>query len=271
MPRLERPDGVELHAEERGEGPLVVLCPYWSGHPGVFEAFLSDLARDHRVVTFDARGTGRSTRRGPYDMATDGRDLEAVVEAAGGGAVLLSVADGCNRAVRLGAQRPELVAAVIAIGAGPFSRAQFARGDSMIGSDAVVNAFLEMLARDYRGALRSVLTSTNEQMSEQELRDRVAVQLFYCPHEAAVARVRAWSEDDPSAEAAQVGERLWILTAPDVAGPWLPSLEESRRIIGRLMPEANVVVRGREEGPVSRPDLTAGLVREITAPLRVAR
>ena len=48
--RLERPDGVELHWEERGEGPPVVLAPYWSGHPGVYEDLLSDLARDHRVV-----------------------------------------------------------------------------------------------------------------------------------------------------------------------------------------------------------------------------
>ena len=43
MPPLERPDGVELHWEEQGEGPLVVLAPYWSGHPGVYEALLSNL------------------------------------------------------------------------------------------------------------------------------------------------------------------------------------------------------------------------------------
>src|SRR3989442_1570415 len=60
MPRLQRPDGVELHWEQRGQGPLLVLAPYWSGHPGVYEALLSDLARDHRVVTWDARATQRA-------------------------------------------------------------------------------------------------------------------------------------------------------------------------------------------------------------------
>jgi pimeloyl-ACP methyl ester carboxylesterase len=80
MARLERPDGVELHWDQRGEGPLVVLAPYWSGHPGVYEALLADLARDHRVVTWDARGTGESTRTGPYDMETDCSDLEAIVD-----------------------------------------------------------------------------------------------------------------------------------------------------------------------------------------------
>jgi len=84
MPRLERPNGIELHWEERGEGPLVVLAPYWSGNPGVYEALLSDLARDHRVVTWDARGTGQSTPAGPYDMATDCSDLEEVLDRAGG-------------------------------------------------------------------------------------------------------------------------------------------------------------------------------------------
>src|SRR4051794_3799758 len=122
MPLLSRPDGVELHWDQRGEGPLIVLAPYWSGHPAVYDDLLSDLGRDHRVVTFDARGTGQSTRRGPYDMETDGADFEAIVEGTGGGAVALSIADGCNRAVRLGARRPDLVAAVLAIGAGPFAR-----------------------------------------------------------------------------------------------------------------------------------------------------
>jgi pimeloyl-ACP methyl ester carboxylesterase len=271
MPRLRRPDGVELHWEERGEGPLVVLAPYWSGHPAVYAALLSELDADHRVVTFDARGTGESTRRGPYDMQTDGADLEAVVEAGGGDAVLLSIADGCNRAVRLGAHRPDLVAAVLAIGAGPLSRTQFSGGDALIASEAVINAFLEMLARDYRGALRTLLTATNDQMSEEELRDRVGVQISYCPQEAASGRVEAWSDDDATAEAAELGDRIWILTAPDVAGPWLPSLEENRRIIERTMPQAHVVVRDKDHGPVSRPDLTASLVREITQPLRVTR
>src|SRR5436190_11452828 len=132
MPRVQRPDGVELHWDGQGEGPLVVLVPYWSGHPGVYEGLLSDLARDHRVAAFDARGTGASTRRGPYDMETDGADLEAVLETLGQGAVILSIADGANRAVRVGALRPDLVAGVVAIGAGPFARAQFAGGDSLV-------------------------------------------------------------------------------------------------------------------------------------------
>ena len=219
MARLERPDGVELHWEERGEGPLVVLAPYWSGHPGVYEGLLSDLARDHRVVTWDARGTGESTRAGPYDMETDCSDLEAILEAAGGEAVVISTADGANRGVRVAASRPDLVAAVVALGTAPFARMHFEGSEGMIASDTVVDAFIKMLERDYRGALRTLLAATNAQMSEAELRERVGFQVSYCPQEPAAARVRAWAEDDPTAAARETGDRLWILAAPDVAGP----------------------------------------------------
>jgi pimeloyl-ACP methyl ester carboxylesterase len=269
MPRLERPDGVELHCEERGQGPPVVLAPYWSGHPGVYEALLSDLAADHRVLTWDARGTGKSTPAGPYDMETDCSDLEAILEAAGGGATVIGVADGTNRAVRVAASRPELVAAVVVLGAGPFARAHFEGGEGMVASDAVVSAFIEMLERDYRGALRTLLSATNAQMSEAELRQRVGFQASYCPQEPAAARVRAWADDDPTAAARKVGARLWILSAPDVAGPWLPPEDVRRRLVERFTPQAHVEEGEAGGGPISRPDLAAAAIRRITRTLRL--
>lgn len=268
MAQLERPDGVELHWEERGEGPLVVLAPHCWGHPGVYEALLSDLARDHRVVTWDARGTGGSTRAGPYDMETDSSDLEAILDEAGGAAVVICTADGANRGVRLAAGRPDLVAAVVALGIAPFARMHFEGSEGMIASDTVVGAFIKMLERDYRGALRTLLAATNAQMSEEELRERVGLQISYCPQEPAAARVRAWAEDDPTAVARETGDRLWILTAPDVAGPWLPPPHERRRLTEALIPKAQIV-DSVEGGPISQPGPTAKVIRRISAPLRV--
>lgn len=268
MARLERPDGVELHWEERGEGPLVVLVPYWSGHPGVYEGLLSDLARDHRVVTWDARGTGESTRAGPYDMKTDGSDLEAILDEAGGGAVLISIADGANRGVRVAVSRPDLVAAVVVLGTAPFARAHFEGSEGMIASDTVVGAFIKMLERDYRGALRTMLAATNSQMSEAELRERVGFQISYCPQEPAATRVRAWAEDDPTAASRETGDRLWVLTAPDVAGPWLPPVHERRRLTEALIPKAQII-EGVGTGPISHPELAAEVIRGISAPLRL--
>jgi pimeloyl-ACP methyl ester carboxylesterase len=264
MPRLRRPDGVELHTEQRGEGALVALAPYWSGHPGVYEGLLSELARDRRVLTLDARGTGESTRAGPYDMATDCADLEAVLEDAGGQAVVIGTADGANRAVHVAARRADLVAAVAILGGAPFARAHFEGGEGMVASDAVVGAFIEMLERDYRGALRTLLSATNKQMSDDELRERVAFQLTYCPQEAGAARVRAWAEDDPTASAREIADRLWIFAAPDVAGPWLPPAEERKGLTEKLMPRAHVEWAEAGTGPISRPDLAAAAIRRIT-------
>ena len=159
----------------------MVLAPYWSGNPGVYEALLSDLARDHRVVTWDARGTGQSTPDGPYDMATDCSDLEEVLDRAGGEAVVIGTADGTNRAVHVAASRRDLVAAVVALGTAPFARVHFEGTEGMIASDTVVGAFIDMLEHDYRGALRTLLSATNTQMSEPELRERVASQISSAP------------------------------------------------------------------------------------------
>lgn len=269
MPRLERGDGVELHWEKRGEGPLVVLAPYWSGHPGVFEGLLTDLATDHEVLVYDARGTGSSTRAGPYDMATDCADLEAVIEAAGSDALVLALADGANRATRVGAARPDLVAAVVTLGTPPLHRAALGGEDSMVASDTVVGAFFELLDADLRAAMRTVLTANNPQMEEEELGERVRFQADYSPLEPTSARVRAWAEDDPLDAARELGDRLWILSAEDVGGPWLPPRAEVERLIARLLPDARVW--RLEAGAVSRPDLTADAVRQVPAEVRSGR
>lgn len=56
-------DGAELHVEERGEGPPIVLLHGHTGTSGDFRHVfdLDELAGRHRVVTPDARGHGRST------------------------------------------------------------------------------------------------------------------------------------------------------------------------------------------------------------------
>jgi pimeloyl-ACP methyl ester carboxylesterase len=260
---LERPGGVEIHWEERGEGSLVVLAAYWSGHPGVYTDLLDDLATDHRVVAFDARGTGGSTRTGPYDMATDCADLVALLEAAGGEAVVLATANGSNQAAHVAADRPDLVRAVVSLGVPPTSRDAFDAGEGMIGSDSVVEAFLGMIERDFRGALRSLLTATNTQMSEEELRDRVRVQTEYAGVEPSIGRLRAWLDDDPGEAARAIGDRLWVAYSDDVAGPWLPAGEEFASQVQALVPEARLI--HIDDGAVSRPDLMAAVVRQITA------
>jgi len=57
-------DGVQLYWESFGEGETtLVLLPTWSIIPSTFwKLQVPYLARHHRVVTFDGRGSGRSSR-----------------------------------------------------------------------------------------------------------------------------------------------------------------------------------------------------------------
>jgi len=79
----ERPDGVEIAWYETGDGPLIVLANQFFGLWYTFEDLLGNLAVDHRVVRYFLRGTGESTRAGPYDLDTDAEDLAAVIESTG--------------------------------------------------------------------------------------------------------------------------------------------------------------------------------------------
>jgi pimeloyl-ACP methyl ester carboxylesterase len=259
MSLLRRPDGVEIHWEERGEGPLIVLAAQFFGYPETFEGLAHDLARDHRFVTYHLRGTGSSSRRGPHDIDTDADDLAALIDELGGPAVIVAVGDGTSRAVKAAALRPELVSAVVSAGGNPVGRSAAAGTESLVGSDSVLAALLGMLETDYRAGLRTMLDSANPQLDDEALRDRVNRSVEHCPHEAAVPRLRAWIVDDSSEQAQSLGDRLWLLEHGQNA--WFP-IEVARRT-RRFLPEAHI--EEVEDGPLTRPDITAAVIRQLTA------
>ena len=171
MPLLTRPDGIQIHYELRGEsGPLVALFPWWSYIPGVYDEMLGDLESDHRILTYDMRGNGRSTRRGP----TTSRRISATR----------------RRCSRRSARRPwrspsptPTTVAPPSPPAGPTcsapspasvpgrsSLAAYRETDAMLSSLSVIEAVREQLARDQRGALRSTLAAGNPQQATRRIR-----------------------------------------------------------------------------------------------------
>jgi len=132
-----------------------------------------------------------------------------------------------------------------------------------------VNAFLSMYETDYRGALRSLVTAANPQMTEEEIRERVRLQADYQPQETAVARLRAWVDDDALVPARACGDRLWLLSSETMGGGWFPTGREAMKLSRKLFPEAHV--EEVEDGLMSRPDLTAAVVRRTRSKPRAAR
>jgi pimeloyl-ACP methyl ester carboxylesterase len=258
MPELERPGEVRLHWQQRGEGPLVALAGMFNTPPSVLGGLVDELATDHKVVTYDLRGNGRSTHSGPYDVATDTADLGALIEAAGPPAVVVAVGYGAHPALRLAAAREELVRAVVVSGTLPLSRGPGQGSGGLSGSGSVLDAFTTMYEVDQRAAMRSTVGSGNPNLSEDQIRDRVEEMVEYSPHESGAARLRSWIADDLSDQGVAVSDRVWVLYYE--GNPWFPAtLADAMR---EMLPRAHF--EAVEDGAITRPDVTAGVVRRIT-------
>src|SRR5919108_2378587 len=115
-------DGVKVHYEVFGAGdPTILLLPTWSIiHSRHWKLQVPDLARRHRVVTFDGRGNGRSDRpAGPdaYRIAEFTADALAVMDATGiERAVLVALSLGATWALELGALHPGGGGGIVFIG-----------------------------------------------------------------------------------------------------------------------------------------------------------
>src|SRR5579859_4985224 len=85
MPKVRVEEGVEIAWESRGEGdPAVLLIMGLGGRAADWnDVFVDALARDRRVVLFDNRGTGTSSKpEPPYTLARMTDDAIAVLDAA---------------------------------------------------------------------------------------------------------------------------------------------------------------------------------------------
>ena len=196
MPKLRLPDGVELHWEERGQGPLVVIA----------------------------------------------------------------FGEALHRAVEASALRPELVAAVVSPGVAALGSGADYRGedDGLATSPAVVGALVQLFETDYRSGLRTTVEGGNPQFSPEEVHQRINDVVVYSPLEATLGRLRGWISHDSREAGRALGDRLWMLTFG--GNLWFPA--ELKDAFERDVPEARI--EEVADGAVSRPDLTAEIVRRIT-------
>ena len=255
MPSLARPDGVRIHWEENGAGASVALFNTFNLQP--LEALIELLAPQRRVITYEPRGLGRSTRTGPYDLDTGVADAEALLDEAGPVQVALGIGDGAHRAMRIADERPDLVEHVVftstAIGREPGSE-----GAGFSGSAQVLTALRSLMRRDYRSGLRQMMIGSAG--NDDHERERVEEVSTLVPQDAAVGYLEEWIEADSLEVARRLGDRLTVLAYPGNA--WFP-LETYETAREQLTQACFELV---EDGPMSRPDLTTEVLLRMSAP-----
>lgn len=112
--------GVRLAVQETGEGPAVVLLHGLTATQRYVVMGSTALERSgHRVISYDARGHGRSSpaaHTDDYGYEQLGLDLEAVLDGAGvERAVLAGASMGAHTLLRLALARPERVGGLVVI------------------------------------------------------------------------------------------------------------------------------------------------------------
>src|SRR5262249_31985592 len=118
------PDGIRLAYAVVGAGSPLLRSAHWLGHLEydwelpIYRQFLRELAKDHTLVRYDARGNGLSDwGGGTISLDAWASDMEAVADAAGLERFpLLGFSQGCAVSIVYAARHPDRVSHLILYG-----------------------------------------------------------------------------------------------------------------------------------------------------------
>ena len=114
MPRISA-NGVELNYDLTGAGETLVLVHGGWSDRNNWLPVVPELARSFRVVAYDRRSHGLSTRNVPGSRRDQEDDLAALIEGVSGEpAHVVGTSFGASIAIGLGSRRPELVRSIVA-------------------------------------------------------------------------------------------------------------------------------------------------------------
>ncbi len=207
-------DGVRIFYEVFGTGePTVLLLPAWSiVHSRIWKAQIPYLARHCRVITFDGRGNGRSSRPATPEAYSDSEfaaDALAVMEAtATGQAVLIAFSMGANWALLLAAEHPERVAGAVficpALPLAPFSAEDivYASFDQVLNTDKGWAKFnRHYWLKDYRGFIEFFMSQIfTEPHSTKQIEDAVGWGLETTPEALIATQVASYAVNEQTVE-----------------------------------------------------------------------
>ena len=159
-------DGVRIAYAEVGTGPPLLKAANWLNHlehdweSPIWSHLLRELAAEHRLIRYDARGNGLSDWEvDDISFEAFARDLESVVEATGiDRFALLGISQGCAVSIAYAVQHPQRVSHLVLYGG-------FARGRRKRGSPEEVeqaDALLTLMRQGWgqeNPAFRQIFTS----------------------------------------------------------------------------------------------------------------
>jgi pimeloyl-ACP methyl ester carboxylesterase/predicted glycosyltransferase len=267
-------EGVRTHFEVHGAGaPTVLLLPSWSiVHSRLWKAQVPYLARHYRVVTFDGRGNGRSSRpSGPAAYRTEEyvNDALAVMGATGvERAVVVGLSMGGHLAAMLAARHPErIISAMLVAPAAPFGPNNPVRAaENFLARHETDEGWAkynrDYWKRDFRGFLEFFFgQSFVEPHSTKQIEDCVAWGLETSAETLAdTVLARALPQDDGEAAYREIRQPVLVVHGDqDRIVPW----ERGRRV-AELTGAPLITLEGAGHIPVARDPVTINrLIREF--------
>ena len=160
-------DGVQLAYSMIGQGPALMKTGNWMTHleydleSPIWRHLYRELAKDHMLVRYDARGNGLSDRT-VDEISFDAfvSDLEAVVDATGlKRFVLLGISQGCAVSIAYAVRHPERVSHLILYGGFAVGRNKRARSAAQKEEDAALVTLVRVGWGKENAAFRQLFTS----------------------------------------------------------------------------------------------------------------
>jgi class 3 adenylate cyclase/pimeloyl-ACP methyl ester carboxylesterase len=219
-------DGVQLAYSRLGSGPPLVKTGNWMTHlefdfeSPIWRHLYRELARDHTLIRYDARGNGLSDRNiEEISFEAFVNDLESVVDAAGLERFdLLGISQGCAVSIAYAVRHPERVSHLVLYGGYAVGFAKRARSEAEKEQDAAMLTLVRHGWGQENPAFRQLFTSqfipggTKEQADWFNELQRISIS-----PENAVRYQIANGETDVSASLAQVTVPTLVMHARDDA------------------------------------------------------
>lgn len=196
MPYLSR-DGVRLHYQETGQGnPAIVFVHGWTCNHSHFARQVAHFCDDHRVVSVDLRGHGKSDApQQEYSLEGFADDVAWMIDQLGlERPVVCGHSMGGMVAVMLAARHPEAVRARIIIDSPVVPTPHFRE---RIGP--IIDSWS---GPDYRGPLADFISGMFAATDDPERRMELTAGMLETPQHVAVSAMRAIAETDTAAATA---------------------------------------------------------------------